>query len=276
MTDTRTTGPIPRAIWVGFVAAAFYIVLAAVGGNLFGAFAGDDETLEFVLSHYVPVPVLIAVGLVLLWRAGWTQEAFTSPSPFTERGRWWMLAIPVVLAAQTISLLVGVPWSQTTVAVVVSFLIGTLLIGFGEELYFRGIFRVTVLGHHRELAALLITSFAFGFAHSVGYLFDGLGIVTILSQTLFLSVDGALFYGALRATGTLWVPILLHGVGDFARYLQAGGDDGTRSAMSGNDMFAAVTIWITFILAIALVVSVARQDHRARRAAAAADSADVS
>jgi uncharacterized protein len=267
VTDIRTTRTIPRTVWVGLAAAAFYVLLAAVGGNLLSAFAHGDSTLDFVLGHYVAVPILIIVGLFFTRRAGWTRESWTSPSPFTERRRWWMLAIPIVLVIQIVGLCLDVPWSEQTVSVVLIYLVGSLLIGFGEELYFRGIFRVGVLGHHGELAALLITSLAFGFAHTVGFLFDGSGVLSILIKTLLLAMDGALFYGALRATGTLWVPILLHGLGDWARFLGTGDNDSTRTGFSNGDIISAVTVTLTAVLSIALVVSLALQDRKTRRAA---------
>ncbi|KAB1635997.1 CPBP family intramembrane glutamic endopeptidase, partial [Pseudoclavibacter terrae] len=265
MSDIRHPKSVPRMIWVGLAAVAFYVLLAAVGGNLLSVFADGDETLDFALSHLLVLPILITVGVLFTRRAGWTRDVWTAPSPFTERRRWWMLAIPVVLTVQVVVLLMGVPWSEQTVSVVLIYLIGSLLIGIGEEIYFRGILRVTVLGHHRELAALLITSFAFGFAHVVSYLFEDLGIFTIALNTLAVALDGALFYGAYRATGTLWVPILLHGLGDFGRFLQPGSNGATHAAMSTGDTIASLTLIIGAALALALVVSLARQDHRSRR-----------
>jgi membrane protease YdiL (CAAX protease family) len=274
VTDIRSTRTIPKRIWVGLAAVAFYVLLAAVGGNLLSAFAHGDETLDFVLSHYVTVPVLIVIGLLFTRQAGWTVEAWTAPSPFTERRRWWLLAIPIVLLVQLIGLLLEVTWSEQTVSVVLIYLVGSLFIGFGEELYFRGILRVSVLGHHREITALLITSFAFGFAHSVGYLFDGMGLASILFDTLYLAVDGALFYGAFRATGKLWVAIVLHGLGDFARFLQSGDNDSGRAEQIGGHVISSLSVFLTAALAIALVVSIARQDRKTRRAAES-EPADV-
>lgn len=194
VTETRSTGRIPRVIWVGLAAAAFYVLLAAVGGNLLSALANGDETLDFALGHLIVLPILIAAGLLFIRRAGWTRQVWRSSSPFTERRRWWMLAIPVV-----------------------------------------------------------------------SYLFEDLGILAIAINTLAVALDGALLYGAYRATGTLWVPILLHGLGDFGRFLQPGDDRDTHAAMSTGDTIASVTFFIGAALVVALVVSFALQNRRDRR-----------
>ncbi|QHC58617.1 type II CAAX endopeptidase family protein [Rathayibacter sp. VKM Ac-2760] len=265
MTTRTESRPIPRSIWVGVVAAVFYVVIAAVVGTLLDPLAGGDETLDFVIGTWLPVGVLIVVGLLFARRAGWLREAWTAPSPFTERRRWWLLAIPVALALQILVILASVPWSERALPMVLIFLIGSLLIGVGEELYFRGLFRVAVRGHHGELAALLITSVAFGLAHTVGYLFNGVPAPATALAVVFLAMDGALFYGALRATGTLWVPIVLHGLGDFARFLQQGGDAHEEPQSFGGDALPATTEYVLIALSIALVVSLARSDRAARR-----------
>lgn len=265
MTTRTDPRPVPRSIWVGIAAAVLYVLIAAVVANLLDPLAGDDDALSFIINTWLPVGVLIIIGLLFARRAGWLREAWTSPSPFTERKRWWLLAIPVVLVVQITLILLDVPWSDRAVPVMLIFLGGSLLIGIGEELYFRGIFRVAIRGHHGELAALLITSIAFGLGHIVGYLFNGVPLPATVLAVAFLAMDGALFYGALRATGTLWVPILLHGLGDFARFMQLGSDAHSDAPVLGGDAAVATVEYVLIGLSIALVISVARSDHRARK-----------
>jgi membrane protease YdiL (CAAX protease family) len=270
MTASTDHCPVPRTIPVGIAAAVLYVLIAAGVGTLLDPLAGGDETLDFVIGTWLPVGVLIVIGLLFARRAGWLQEAWTAPSPFTERRRRWLLAIPVVLVVQTVLLLLAVPWAERALPMVLVYLVGCLLIGFGEELYFRGLFRVAVRGHHGELTALLITSIAFGLAHTAGYLINGVPLPATALAVAFLAMDGAIFYGALRATGTLWVPILLHGLGDFARFLQQGGDDQSTTPGFGGDVVAALVEYVLIGLSIALVVSVARSDRRERKARRAA------
>lgn len=78
--------------------------------------------------------------------------------------------------------------------------------------------------HHGELTALLITSIAFVLGHIVGYVFNGVAAPATTLAVAFLAMDGALFFGVLRATCTLWAPILLHALGDLARFMAQGGD----------------------------------------------------
>ncbi|MCJ1700426.1 CPBP family intramembrane metalloprotease [Rathayibacter festucae] len=270
MTATTEHRPVPRTIPVGIAAAVLYVLIAAGVGTLLDPLAGGDDTLDFVIGTWLPVGVLIVIGLLFARRAGWLREAWTAPSPFTERRRWWLLAIPVVLAVQTVQLLLAVPWAERALPMVLVYLVGCLMIGFGEELYFRGLFRVAVRGHHGELPALLITSIAFGLGHVAGYLLNGVPLPATAVAVAFLAMDGAIFYGALRATGTLWVPILLHGLGDFARFLQQGGDDQSAAPEVSGDAFTALVEYILIGLSIALVVSVARSGRRERKARRAA------
>lgn len=250
---------------MGIAAAVLYVLIAAVAGNLLDPLAGGDEALDFVITTWVPVAVLIVIGVLFARRAGWLREAWTAPSPLSERRRWWLLSIPALLIIQIILILFDVPWSERAVPLVLIYLIGSLLIGIGEELYFRGIFRVAMRGHHGELAALLVTSIAFGLAHTVGYLFNGVPLGATALSVAFLAMNGALFYGTLRATGTLWIPILLHGLGDFARFMQQGGSAHEEAQSFGGDAATAAVEFALIGLSIALVVSIARSDQHDRK-----------
>lgn len=68
-------------------------------------------------------------------------------------------------------------------------LIGSICVGIGEELFFRGILLTALRAHHSEFLALIVSSVLFGIAHVVGYLVAGLPLGLILFQVAFLSMN---------------------------------------------------------------------------------------
>ena len=255
----------PR-IWVGLVAVAFYVFLAGWIGQYLGELAPEGDSLaDFALGHFIPLPIGIGIALLFLRLSGWQRAAWTSASVIGERRRWWMLAIPVLLLVQITIGLSTEDWQGKVASTVIIVLAGTLLVGIGEELYLRGILRVAVLERHGEFAALLITSVVFGLAHTVKFLIEGLPVGLVLFQIVFLAMDGALFYGALRATGTLWVPIVLHALNDFQLYLHAGTDGGAPAREFGDDPITIGAEFMLMGLSVALVISTIRNDQRRRK-----------
>ena len=254
----------PR-IWIGLLAVAFYVFLAGWIGDLAGNMAPPGDTIaDFALGHFIPLPIGIVAALVFLRLSGWQSAAWRSPSVFSERRRWWMLAIPALFALQVAVGLATAPWGATAASTVLVILAGTLLVGIGEELYLRGILRVAVLENHGETAALLITSIVFGLAHTVKLVLAGLPPEAFAFQIVFLAMDGALFYGALRATGTLWVPIALHALNDFQLYLKDGDEGATQDAFGGEPILVASEV-LLIALSVVLVISTIRSDLRRRR-----------
>jgi len=261
---------IPRVIWVGLIAVAVYTLVAGWFGEYVGEFAAPgDSDAEFALGHFIPLTILIVVGLAFVRRAGWGNDVWTSPSvivekAFSKRRRWWMLAIPVLLAAQIIIGLSTVPWADSAVSTVIIILAGTAMVGIGEELYFRGILRTAILGHHGELLALLLTSVAFGLGHTVKFLLMGMPIGAFSFQIVFLAMDGALYFGALRATGTLWVPIALHALNDFQLYLHSSDTDGVNQQSFGTDPVTVTSEMLLIALSVVLVFSTFRRERKQR------------
>ncbi|WP_449407898.1 CPBP family intramembrane glutamic endopeptidase [Microbacterium maritypicum] len=253
---------VPRRLRVGLVAVAIYVAFAAGGGALIDALgaAGADPVAELALTHLLPLPVAIVLGLVFVRRAGWWADVWSDPPVGRSMPRrlWWWL-VPVVIALQPLALMIGADWSRLTLAYVAVGAIVYLAVGLGEELYFRGILLESVRARHGETATLLVTALAFGVAHSVGSLLAGVPLATIGFQVAVTAMDGVLFYAALRVAGTLWVPIVLHGLSDYARWLAAPGDDGSVSPLTASTQVAMT------VLAVAVVFSVVREDLRARR-----------
>lgn len=229
-----STDRVPRRVWIGLVAFAIYVVIAVAGGLVFDAIldADADPVLELAPTHLIPLPLAIAGGLAFARLSGWWHDIWTDRRVSLDRPRrWWMPAIPVAIVIQIVALVVQAPWATISVPYVVVGLLCYLLVGLGEELFTRGILLESVRAHHGETVALLVTALAFGVAHSLGSALNGIPVSTIAFQVAVTAMDGVQFYAALRATGTLWVPILLHGLGDYGRWLAAeDGEDHTSAA----------------------------------------------
>lgn len=266
-TPARSVGDrVRRSVWVGLALAVFYVIVAAGGGLIVDAVLGDepDPVLENALAHLLPLPIAIAVGLVFVWRSGWWRDVW-SPTPIRANRprRLWMFAVPIAVVVQIVLLVVQAPLATLTAPYVLVGLVSYLLVGLGEELFFRGILLQSVQARHGETVTLLITALSFGLAHSIGSAVHGIPAGAIAFQVAVTAVDGVVFYAILRVTGTLWAPIVLHGLGDYGRWLSAG--DGQDHTSAGD---AAVQILLS-VLAAAVLVSAIRADLRTRRDARA-------
>ncbi len=262
--EIPTRDRVPRVLWVGLVAVIVYVLLAAGGGLLVDAALGadPDPVVELAASHLIPLPIAIGAGLLFAWRSGWWHDIWTDPPIHrTKPRRWWMLLVPLAIAAQIVALLIATPWTQLSAAYILVGLICYLLVGLGEELFLRGILLESVRAHHGETVTLLVTAITFGLAHTFGSALAGVPVGIIAFQAGVTAMEGVLFYAALRATGTLWVPIMVHGLGDWGRWLTAGNDDSTAAA-------AGVTQTIMTALSVAVLISVILEDRRTRKARA--------
>ncbi|NQX35056.1 CPBP family intramembrane glutamic endopeptidase [Herbiconiux sp. VKM Ac-2851] len=176
-----------------------------------------------------------------------------------------MLAFPVLVLVQIVIMLSITPWAAWDPALVLLILGVNVLVGVGEELYFRGILRASIRSHHGETLTLVATSLLFGAGHALGSLMAGLPVAFIAIQIGGTALMGAVLYGAFRATGRLWVAIALHALSDFALRISSG----DLASASAHDLEPpAATGFIEFalwVLALVLLISCIRQDLRARR-----------
>jgi membrane protease YdiL (CAAX protease family) len=268
--DTATTPSerVPRTVWVALVAAAVYVLLAAGLGNLLDALVDPGSpTAEFAITHLVPLPIAIAAGLAFARWSGWWHDIWTTPRVTAARPRrLWMLAVPVLMLIIPTVGLTRVPWAERAVGFVLVAAVGCLLIGLGEELFYRGILRVGIRAHHGELVTLLAVSLLFGLSHSFGSLINDVPPSTIAFQVAFTAMDGALLYTVLRVTGRLWVPILLHAFTDFSLYVQsADSTPAVGHAPDDPDPVLAAAQTALIVLSVVVVISTALEDRRTRR-----------
>jgi membrane protease YdiL (CAAX protease family) len=158
---------------------------------------------------------------VCLWQ-GWSDVGLNRGAELRD---WRLAWLPMlyVLAALVFAVVFGLP----PVTVLIFIAINCLFVGFSEELMLRGAilqaFRHTV----SIWPAVLLTSVVFGAMHSLNVFVTGdLKQALIQSSAAFLS--GILFIALRLRTGSLWPPIIVHALWDFATFTLGGATGGAH------------------------------------------------
>ncbi|AMB59949.1 CPBP family intramembrane glutamic endopeptidase [Microterricola viridarii] len=206
--------------WKAVILAAVYYALYELGSLLFVPFAGgvDPDSATFIFIAYV-FPILLG-GIILVvfgLSIGWLRELF-GPQPI--RGGWWMwIAVAVVLLFNLLRF-ATIDYGAAGFDVVASWLLAGLCIGFAEEVLTRG-YVVTLMrkAGHSEIAVALVSAAVFAALHA-GNLLTGQALLPTLLQLGYTFAFGICMYLALRVTGNLIWPILLHASTDPSIFLQ--------------------------------------------------------
>ena len=170
---------------------------------------------------------LMAVLPILLsrWDSRWWREVGLAKGPQrgTLRVIWpWLLFLALFAAS---ALNAGLPPASVTLFI----LANTMMVGWSEEVMFRGVW---LRGLHRSFGiwvAILGSSLIFGAMHVLNVFLTGdLRGAVLQAAAAFLS---GVFLAAVRLrTGSLWTGIVLHGLWDAGTFLVAAGGAATTTA----------------------------------------------
>ena len=165
----------------------------------------------------VPMAVLAALLLALTSWLGWWPAVLGEGLPAPR----WLLAVPALFLAGALVNLALTAWDSRPLALVAYLALGTLLVGFNEEIVFRGLMVVGLRGRHGEALVCLYSSLAFGLLHGANF-FLGQGFADTLVQVVYAFFVGVVLYVVRRATGTILVCMALHALWDFSSFVRPG------------------------------------------------------
>ncbi|WP_194829383.1 CPBP family intramembrane glutamic endopeptidase [Nocardia sp. XZ_19_231] len=221
-----------------------YLVIYLGSGFVIGHVGGhyiDDDLLSSLGSVFLQVTAPLLIGGVVLAAfsayLGWNQEMFGRQPIYRSK---WMWIAPVIVATPIVLRVLGIDWGRHQADVVALLLATGLLIGFVEELTYRG-FGVKMLrdGGHGELVVAAVTSLAFALSHSMNLL-SGQSITVVGPTVLYTFSFGVLMYLTMRVTGFLLGAMVMHGLTDPTTMLATGGvDEVAADASSGGFLQAA-------------------------------------
>ncbi|MGI9666122.1 MAG: CPBP family intramembrane glutamic endopeptidase [Acidimicrobiia bacterium] len=205
------------------VAVGLAVVYMAIFGGVFYAsgveYDAVTDSAENVRAGLVTPLAAGAIALVAItFFLGWWKPALRERS----RVHGWLIAIPIVMV---LTLLVGIDYGnlgELDSELLLWIGIGSLLVGFNEELMYRGLAIVGFRGSVSEGYVWLWTSVLFGLLHSINFLL-GQGLGATLQQVVVTFAIGSGMYIARRTTGLIVVPMVMHALWDFSSFTQSEG-----------------------------------------------------
>lgn len=232
---------------VGYMAVV--AVAWAVGGLDYDAVGNSTST---VLSGIV-VPV--ALGAVFLAVAttylGWWGPAIREEL----RAPTWLWAVPALMVLPGLgSLLGGFGPADRVGSYLLALGLGTLLVGFSEELLTRGTGLVGLRGGFGEALSWFFSCLIFGLIHAVNVFF-GQSLGSTVQQIVFAFLAGSVLYVTRRVSGTLIVCMVLHAWIDFTTFAFSDAATDAESPL----LILGFAQWAAFILALVGVVIVLRR-----------------
>lgn len=201
-----------------------WTLITVVGGNL--SSGGEKSLLDGVTGGigWTWVAAASFIRAVVLWQ-GW-RDVGLHHLPHASSWRLAWLPMVYIIGGLTLAIILGCP----PASVLLLILINAMLVGFSEELMFRGALLQAFRNVTTIWPAILLTSAVFGAIHSLNVFITGdLKAALIQSSAAFLS--GFVFLALRLRTGSLWPAILIHGLWDFATFTLAAA---SRAAAQGS------------------------------------------
>ncbi|WP_460800093.1 lysostaphin resistance A-like protein [Microbacterium sp. GXF0217] len=238
----------PR-VWLGVVAYLLYLAVFygvwIVNGIDYPRIGESEDTL---LKWYVlPLAAGTVVIAIIVSVYGWWRPALVETR---KRLPAWVWILPGITALLAIGNLLLGDISGKSATMWIYLIVGSLLVGFNEELVTRGQLIVALRSRFGELGVWFFSTLLFAALHLPNTLF-GTGLFG-LTQVLFTFLAGTTFYLLRRVSGSLVLAMLLHALWDFSAFA-------TTTALVGFSPLIGV---VAVIVAIILLRKESKTTHR--------------
>jgi uncharacterized protein len=203
------------------VALVVYLIWQAINSVIQIAGAGPDgiDLLDLVKHGIAPslaAAALFLLVVVLLMRWGREVGLAQGPQRGTLQVIWpWLLFLALFAFS---ALGAGLPPASVTLLIILN----TALVGWSEEVMFRGVWLRGLFRSYGIWVAIIGSSLIFGAIHLLNVFLTGdLHGAILQAAAAFLS---GVFLAAVRLrSGSLWTGIVLHGLWDAGTFLVAAG-----------------------------------------------------
>ena len=190
-------------------AVMWIVIYVVVMGNLRSL--GDDSPA--VLAGLA----VICAGLALfIWKNGLSEKHGLASWSENSRQMLWFVPLWIVASGN----LWGGIRANYAMPRLAFAMVSMALVGFAEEVIFRGFLFKAMLDSGSEKSAIIVSSVTFGMGHIVNLL-NGQGTSETAIQVVFAITVGLLFTLAFHYGGSLWPCIIAHSLIDVASVVSA-------------------------------------------------------
>jgi membrane protease YdiL (CAAX protease family) len=191
-----------------------------------------QQSLAEMIVHGVAWGILAAailVGVVPLLM-GWHDLGLNAPH---SMGLLWFPALYLVIFLGAAGL-IGLPPGKEIAMIGLN----TLIVGFSEEMMFRGILLMALVRVMRVWPAILWSCILFGAVHVLNVFITGEFSAAVI-QAVTAAASGLVFVAIRLRTGSIWPAIIYHALWDFSTFVLV---RGMADAPSGQDPVGLATL----------------------------------
>jgi membrane protease YdiL (CAAX protease family) len=188
--------------------------------------------------------LVIAISVLGWWRAVLFDKLKSGPP--------WVWILPIVMVAIILNNFYGIPSDKLSAELLLWSSLGAVGVGFGEEMITRGSMILGLRSRFKEGNVWLISSLLFSALHVPNVIF-GLAFWAMPVQVLLTFIMGSGFYVIRRMSGTLLLPMILHGLWDSSIFLSI-----------ATGVAPSATQFAVYPLAIACAIAMLRKNWNAQ------------
>jgi uncharacterized protein len=198
-------------LYLGYLAVFF--ATWTINGVDYNRIGESAETIR--LWYAFPTLFGCAFLVLALTILGWWRMALFDKS---KSGPRWVWILPVVMAGIILNNFIGIPSAKLTAGLLLWSSLGAVGVGFGEEMITRGSMIVGLRSRFSEGRVWLIGTLLFSALHVPNVIF-GFPLTAMPIQVVLTFIMGSGFYVIRRMSGTLILPMILHGLWDSSLFL---------------------------------------------------------
>ena len=216
----NTEQPLPThhsSVWMGLLLYVGYLAIFfttwAINGVDYLRIGESAETTR--LWYALPTLFGCTFLVVALSVLGWWRSALFDNS---RSGPVWVWILPLAIAGIILSNFSRLDLDKLSPDLLLWSVLGAVGVGFGEEMITRGSMIVGLRSRFPEVKVWLISTLLFSALHVPNVIF-GLPMAAMPIQFLLTFIFGSGMYVIRRTSGTLILPMVLHGLWDSALFL---------------------------------------------------------